>query len=169
RVPAVPLMVMPRSRSRSMASSIWSCMSRAATAPVRCSRRSESVVFPWSMCAMMLKLRICGAFMGAGSLAAAGGRGSVGGHGVLGELGRVPEEAVPVVGVPALPQPASIGMVLVEPLAAAEGPPGTAGLPGGGVEHDPALAVGDRAQDDPALALRVRHLHQRLQLGRPRE
>jgi hypothetical protein len=29
--------------------------------PVRCSNRTESVVFPWSMWAMMLKLRMCAA------------------------------------------------------------------------------------------------------------
>ena len=33
-------------------------MSRVATVPVRCNNRSESVVFPWSMWAMMLKLRM---------------------------------------------------------------------------------------------------------------
>src|SRR5437667_439181 len=40
------LMVMPRSRSRSIESSNCSCISRSEMVPVRCSRRSESVVFP---------------------------------------------------------------------------------------------------------------------------
>ena len=39
-------MVIPRSRSRSIESSNWSSMSRVAMVPVRCSKRSESVVFP---------------------------------------------------------------------------------------------------------------------------
>src|SRR5580700_2961011 len=51
------LIVMPRSRSRSIASSICSPMARIATVFVTSSRRSESVVLPWSMCAMMQKLR----------------------------------------------------------------------------------------------------------------
>src|SRR5436189_5977362 len=51
-------MVMPRAFSRSMASSICADMSRSATVPVRFKRRSDSVVFPWSIWAMMLKLRI---------------------------------------------------------------------------------------------------------------
>src|SRR5439155_22774067 len=53
------LMVMPRSRSRSIESSNCSCISRSEIVPVRWSKRSESVVFPWSMWAMMLKLRTC--------------------------------------------------------------------------------------------------------------
>src|SRR5437764_11432790 len=52
-------MVMPRSRSRSMLSRNWSCASRADTVPVISSSRSDSVLFPWSMCAMMEKLRRC--------------------------------------------------------------------------------------------------------------
>src|SRR5437016_2925461 len=52
------LMVMPRSRSRSMASSTWACISRAVKDPVNSSRRSASVDFPWSMCAMIAKLRM---------------------------------------------------------------------------------------------------------------
>src|SRR6266516_6056364 len=55
------LMVMPRSRSRSIESSNCSCMSRSEIVPVRLSKRSDSVVFPWSMWAMMLKLRMCDA------------------------------------------------------------------------------------------------------------
>jgi hypothetical protein len=47
--------------SRSMASSNCSDMSRVAIVPVMCNNRSESVVFPWSMWAMMLKLRMCAA------------------------------------------------------------------------------------------------------------
>ena len=51
-------MVMPRSRSISMESSSWACMSRLATVPVSSRMRSESVDLPWSMCAMIEKLRI---------------------------------------------------------------------------------------------------------------
>ena len=51
-------MVMPRSRSRSMESRSWSCASRFWMVPVRSRRRSERVVFPWSMCAMMQKFRV---------------------------------------------------------------------------------------------------------------
>src|SRR5213593_234114 len=53
-------MVMPRSRSSSMSSRNCSDISRAETAPVRSSRRSASVDFPWSMCAMIEKLRMRG-------------------------------------------------------------------------------------------------------------
>src|SRR5438309_7555626 len=45
-------MVMPRSRSRSSWSSTCSTMSRGATVPVYSRRRSDSVVFPWSTCAI---------------------------------------------------------------------------------------------------------------------
>src|SRR5258706_13310433 len=48
---------MPRSRSRSMVSRTWSCMSRWLMDPVNSSRRSASVDFPWSMWAMMQKFR----------------------------------------------------------------------------------------------------------------
>src|SRR3981189_223595 len=52
------LMVMPRSRSRSMESSTCSCISRWVSAPVISSRRSARVDLPWSMCAMMQKFRM---------------------------------------------------------------------------------------------------------------
>src|ERR1700680_612226 len=51
------LMVMPRSRSRSIESSTWAVISRWVSAPVSSSKRSARVDFPWSMCAMMQKLR----------------------------------------------------------------------------------------------------------------
>src|SRR5689334_22312686 len=55
------LIVMPRSRSRSMESSTCSCISRSESAPVISSKRSASVDLPWSMCAMMQKFRMnCG-------------------------------------------------------------------------------------------------------------
>src|SRR5579883_1419572 len=61
---------MPRSRSRSMASSACSSMSRISIVRVTSSNRSERVVLPWSMCAIMQKLRTlsatssrCGAVM----------------------------------------------------------------------------------------------------------
>jgi hypothetical protein len=49
---------MPRSRSRSMRSSTCSRISRSATVLVICSMRSASVDFPWSMWAIMEKLRM---------------------------------------------------------------------------------------------------------------
>src|SRR4051794_33493058 len=55
---ACALIVIPRSRSRSIESSSCARMSRLATACV-CSRmRSASVDLPWSMCAMIEKLRM---------------------------------------------------------------------------------------------------------------
>ena len=53
------LIVIPRSRSRSMESRIWSRNSRSSTAPQRWMSRSASVDLPWSMWAMMQKLRMC--------------------------------------------------------------------------------------------------------------
>src|SRR5260221_13790649 len=55
---AEALTVTPRSRSRSMLSSTCSCMSRSEMVPVTCNNRSASVLLPWSICAMMQKLRI---------------------------------------------------------------------------------------------------------------
>src|SRR6266480_7361427 len=55
---ACALIVMPRSRSRSSWSSTCSTMSRGATVPVYSSRRSESVVLPWSTCAMTEMARV---------------------------------------------------------------------------------------------------------------
>src|SRR5687767_12203241 len=51
-------MVMPRSRSRSMVSSTCSAISRSASPPHIWMKRSASVDLPWSMCAMMEKLRM---------------------------------------------------------------------------------------------------------------
>ena len=51
-------MVMPRSRSRSMESRNCSLISRWVRAPVRSISRSERVVLPWSMWAMIEKLRM---------------------------------------------------------------------------------------------------------------
>jgi hypothetical protein len=58
-VTAEALMVMPRSRSMSIESRIWSRASRAETALVAWRSRSARVLLPWSMWAMMEKLRIC--------------------------------------------------------------------------------------------------------------
>ena len=55
---ACALIVIPRSRSRSIESSSWARMSRAETASVISRMRSASVDLPWSMCAMIEKLRI---------------------------------------------------------------------------------------------------------------
>src|SRR5689334_9020284 len=52
------LMVIPRSCSISILSSTWLVISRAVRPPVVWINRSASVDLPWSMCAMMLKLRI---------------------------------------------------------------------------------------------------------------
>ena len=55
---ACALIVIPRSRSSSIESSICSRMSRSATVRVSCRMRSASVDLPWSMWAMIEKLRI---------------------------------------------------------------------------------------------------------------
>ncbi len=52
------LMVMPRSRSMSIRSRYCARALRSSTTPVSCSMRSASVDLPWSMCAMMQKLRM---------------------------------------------------------------------------------------------------------------
>src|ERR1043166_2611211 len=51
------LMVIPRSRSRSILSRNCACISRAVMAPVASRMRSASVDLPWSMCAMIEKFR----------------------------------------------------------------------------------------------------------------
>src|SRR5688500_9196315 len=58
-------MVIPRSFSRSMESRNWAVISRWVRAPVRSISRSDRVVFPWSMWAMIEKLRMWS--MGPGS------------------------------------------------------------------------------------------------------
>src|SRR5581483_8568376 len=55
---AFALMVTPFSRSRSMASSTFAAMSRRAIVPVISRKRSARVDLPWSMWAMMQKLRM---------------------------------------------------------------------------------------------------------------
>src|SRR4051794_9930878 len=52
------LIVIPRSRSSSIESSSCSRISRAETVSVTSRMRSASVDLPWSMCAMIEKLRI---------------------------------------------------------------------------------------------------------------
>src|SRR3954453_19723943 len=52
------LMVMPRSRSMSIESRYCSRMSRASTAPVSSRMRSDSVDLPWSIWAMIERLRM---------------------------------------------------------------------------------------------------------------
>jgi hypothetical protein len=54
-------MVMPRSRSMSIESNSCASMSLVATVFVITSSVSAKVDLPWSMCAMMLKLRIISA------------------------------------------------------------------------------------------------------------
>src|SRR5688572_20273463 len=61
-VTADALIVIPRSRSRSMSSRICSLNSRSVIAPARMSSRSDRVLLPWSMWAMIEKLRICTRF-----------------------------------------------------------------------------------------------------------
>src|SRR6478752_2053488 len=63
-------MVIPRSRSRSILSRNCSLRSRSESAPVASRMRSASVDLPWSMCAMIEKLR-----MKRGSAAMSGDRG----------------------------------------------------------------------------------------------
>src|SRR5437868_12914868 len=55
---ACALIVIPRSRSSSIVSSTCARMSRAETASVTSRMRSASVDLPWSMCAMIEKLRM---------------------------------------------------------------------------------------------------------------
>src|SRR4051812_8705665 len=55
---ACDLIVMPRSRSMSIRSRYCARIERSSTTPVICSIRSASVDLPWSMWAMMQKLRI---------------------------------------------------------------------------------------------------------------
>src|SRR5579862_2263030 len=69
-------MVMPRSRSMSMESRIWSLASRAETALVAWRRRSARVDLPWSTWATMEKLRMLERSKGMGR----DGRGGVGGR-----------------------------------------------------------------------------------------
>ena len=63
RVTADALIVIPRSRSRSMSSRIWRWISRCVMAPVRQQPVGQPAL-PWSMWAMMQKLRINGSAMG---------------------------------------------------------------------------------------------------------
>jgi hypothetical protein len=51
-------MVMPRSRSMSIRSRYCARMAGSSTTPVSCSIRSARVDLPWSMWAMMQKLRM---------------------------------------------------------------------------------------------------------------
>jgi len=53
------LIVIPRSRSRSIESSTWARIDRGSTVFVISRMRSASVDFPWSMWAMIEKLRMC--------------------------------------------------------------------------------------------------------------
>ena len=50
--------MIPRSRSMSMRSRYCARIERSSTTPVSCSIRSAKVDLPWSMCAMMQKLRM---------------------------------------------------------------------------------------------------------------
>src|ERR1700710_282373 len=52
------LMVIPFSRSRSMSSRTWACISLLETVLVISRRRSARVLFPWSIWAIMQKFRI---------------------------------------------------------------------------------------------------------------
>ena len=55
---AFALMVIPRSRSKSIPSSSWACILRFGTVPVSSKMRSDRVVLPWSIWATIEKLRI---------------------------------------------------------------------------------------------------------------
>src|ERR1700728_3382483 len=56
-------MVMPRSRSIGLLSSTCSVISRASRPPQSWMKRSARVDLPWSMCAVMQKLRMCDCFI----------------------------------------------------------------------------------------------------------
>src|ERR687898_3299884 len=75
---ACDLIVMPRSRSMSIRSRYCARIARSSTTPVSWSIRSASVDFPWSMWAMMQKLRIS-----SGGVAAGGRAVEVGGTEIL--------------------------------------------------------------------------------------
>src|SRR6478609_2536952 len=68
------LIVMPRSRSMSIRSRYCARIDRSSTTPVICSMRSARVDLPWSMWAMMQKLRIasCGVACGCSAMRARG-------------------------------------------------------------------------------------------------
>ena len=74
---------MPRSRSMSMRSRYWARICRWSTTPVSWSIRSASVDLPWSMCAMMQKLRIRAGSVRLGSGTFVRGRGHAGSCRVL--------------------------------------------------------------------------------------
>src|SRR5262245_32585115 len=86
-------MVMPRSRSRSIPSRTCSDISLLDSAPVSSRIRSDSVVLPWSMWAMMQKFRISRGSMGVLSEVEAG-------VGVQRQIGDLP---------PLEPPPADLG------------------------------------------------------------
>src|SRR5262245_22183506 len=68
---------MPRSRSISIRSRYWDRMALSSTTPVTCSIRSASVDLPWSMWAMIEKLRINAGSVRLGCGAVVGGTGTV--------------------------------------------------------------------------------------------
>ena len=51
-------MVIPRSRSKSILSRTWACISLPKTVLVYSNNLSANVLFPWSICAIIQKLRI---------------------------------------------------------------------------------------------------------------
>src|SRR5262245_34872557 len=65
---ACALIVIPRSRSSSIESRSCSRISRSETAPVSSRMRSASVDLPWSMCAMIAKLRLRSCCIGLSAL-----------------------------------------------------------------------------------------------------
>src|SRR5699024_9849325 len=64
------LMVIPRSRSMSIRSRYCARITRSSTTPVSCSIRSARVDLPWSMWAMMQKLRSCSGAVALGAMVA---------------------------------------------------------------------------------------------------
>src|SRR5690554_2680987 len=56
---ACDLMVIPRSRSKSILSNSCAWASRAVTVCVASNKRSARVLFPWSICAIIQKFLIC--------------------------------------------------------------------------------------------------------------
>src|SRR5260221_61296 len=78
---------MPRSRSMSMESSTCSTISRSASPPVDWMSRSASVDLPWSICAMIAKLRMLGMALRADRLGRGGARARGGAEGISAAAG----------------------------------------------------------------------------------
>src|SRR5690606_10860663 len=90
--------VMPRSRSMSIRSRYWARMARSSTIPVICSIRSASVDLPWSMWAMMQKLRSRSWGVDAGAMSRASSAAILGVTGIRPLVDGVPGAHAPGIG-----------------------------------------------------------------------